>query len=574
MSIDQLPTRVLSRRSCLRLAALGAAGSVLAACQQAAPAAPTVPQPTEAPKPAAPAATTAAVASAATTAPATAAQPTTAPAAPTTAPAAKTSEPTTKIVAGLNDNPTKTTNPGNLTNPSGAWWHWLAFDGLTSYTRDGKTIPGLATEWKTSDATIWDFTLGDWSFQNGTALKPSDVVASYNYYLDANNKMLITGLLGNVAKVEESGAKGVRFTLKAPDPSFTKLQSLVMIMPMDLVGKNKDAFFMAPVGTGPFRYVSTDFAKGLVFQAMGSTFKTPRGVPNIKDLELQFIGDNAVKELAVRSGDIDVAFTISSQGAVSLQDAGYPVVVDSTPGSANFLMDMWTDGQPFMDARVRQAMNYAVDKEAIIKGPLGGYSEVDSQIIFPGVLGYNPEINVYPYDEAKARQLLMDAGYGNGFETTLTGNNVFIISKDVVEAVSGYLSKVGVKANIVLMESAPWNTDFYSGPERRPGMFGQIFSWDPRYEAPEAWRIYSSDYTKEGGRRWDNAEFDRLYQAGKQTVDDAQRAQMYQQAGKILHDEAAALFMHRNNRVGATGKNVKWEAGFYPDMWVNKISKG
>jgi peptide/nickel transport system substrate-binding protein len=227
-------------------------------------------------------------------------------------------------------------------------------------------------------------------------------------------------------------------------------------------------------------------------------------------------------------------------------------------------VSMASDVGPFKDKRVRQAMNYAVDKDAINKGLYGGATTA-SQGMPPVLWGYNKSVTPYPYDVAKAQALLREAGFPNGFTTEMMvygnprGYNPVGGAK-LGEAVQGYLQKVGINIKITQYEwgayldkirHTPWEgfgISGWSGDNGDPDNFlGDLFEWDTA-----AGKARTNNHA-----RHHNPEYDRLMVQGRQVADPARRAQIYEQANKILHDDAPWIFMNHTNQVRAARANVK-----------------
>jgi peptide/nickel transport system substrate-binding protein len=227
-------------------------------------------------------------------------------------------------------------------------------------------------------------------------------------------------------------------------------------------------------------------------------------------------------------------------------------------------VSMASDVGPFKDKRVRQAMNYAVDKDAINKGLYGGATTA-SQGMPPVLWGYNKSVTPYPYDVTKAQALLREAGFPNGFTTEMMvygnprGYNPVGGAK-LGEAVQGYLQKVGINIKITQYEwgayldkirHTPWEgfgISGWSGDNGDPDNFlGDLFEWDTA-----AGKARTNNHA-----RHHNPDYDKLMVQGRQVSDQARRAQIYEQANKILHDDAPWIFMNHTNQVRAARASVR-----------------
>lgn len=465
--------------------------------------------------------------------------------------------------------PIITTYDPGLGNDSGTLrFFFPAFDGLTWLDTEGRSRPGLAREWRTVSETVWEFTLGDYRFHHGRPVTADDVVQTFARYRDPAKTLRAAAAFVSVDRIESPAPQLVRITTKAPDPTLTAMLSTAMVLPMPEVNAQGEAeFFKRPIGSGPYRVEQADFQTALRFVAMGSDFPSSRGVPAIRQIEVRFVPDPATRIAAVQSGDVDVALRLPRDAQRPLENAGLKVFFDLNERAVSFLLEPMSG--PTRDVRVRQAINYAVDKETVLRGYYLGHGRVDGQLLAPNVLGYNPTIRPYPFDLAKARQLLAEAGYPNGFETRFTCINTPSAPRDLCVIVADQLRQVGITGEIVVLDVAAWASDFFGPPERRPGIWAQAVNWDQTFEANAIWRWYSSDIPLTGGRRYVDEEFDRLYQQAKSTFDRDRRAEMYRQAGVRLHETAPVLFGWQDADMHASKREVSfsiksWFADFYP----------
>ncbi|GIW10568.1 MAG: hypothetical protein KatS3mg061_1625 [Dehalococcoidia bacterium] len=184
----------------------------------------------------------------------------------------------------------------------------------------------------------------------------------------------------------------------------------------------------------------------------------------------------------------------------------------------------------------------------------------DSHLLGPAALGFNPNLPPYPYDPARAKQLLAEAGYPNGFTVAMTHATTGTTPKDLAELVQGQLRDVGIVANVQIRELALWTAE-NNNDQKNAAIWMQVLNWDQTFEAQGVYRWFSSDFTWERGRRWDDPEFDRLYQQAKTTLDREQRARLYQQAAARLYAEAVSLFLVQPFTPSAVKKGLVFPVG-------------
>lgn len=329
---------------------------------------------------------------------------------------------------------------------------WLAmFDGLTRLDWRGGPQPGLALSWENPTPLTWRFTLRDnVTFHNGRPLTAETVAKVFSILLSEESaSLLVSREFTNVARVSAIDPVTVQFELQQPDAILPKRISLVMIVdPHTWADQGVDAFALAPVGTGPYRL--DDWGPGnasVKLSAFEASWRAPEGY---SELEYLAVGDKTSRLQALYGDQVDVATGLSEDDVADVRANGYAPYVTATTQIKSIALPNVRDGDhPLKDQRVRQALNYAVDKQAIADVILGGWVEVASQGAVPGISGYNPNLKPYPYDPQRARALLEEAGYADGFDleiefvATLTPLDPVVFQK-----VAQDLSIIGIRAAV------------------------------------------------------------------------------------------------------------------------------
>jgi peptide/nickel transport system substrate-binding protein len=328
----------------------------------------------------------------------------------------------------------------------------------------GKSMPGntmapsLAESWQVSpDGRVYDFTLRKGvKFHNGDTLTAADVKFSFERYRGASAKTLKE----RVAAVETPDPLHVRFRLKNPWPDFmtfyTAASGAGWIVPKKYVEKVGDeGFKKAPVGAGPYKFVSFTPGVELVMEAFEGYW---RKAPSVKRLVFKVIADEATRLAALKRGEIDVVYSIRGELAEELQRTPgltlKPTVIQAPQWIA--MLDQWDPKSPWHDRRVRLAANLAIDRKAVNEAITLGHSRLTYSII-PSTFDFYWQPPAYPYDPAQAKKLLAEAGYPNGFDA---GDYYLDISyANVQEAIAGYLQQVGIRSKLVSRERAShWST--------------------------------------------------------------------------------------------------------------------
>jgi peptide/nickel transport system substrate-binding protein len=326
-------------------------------------------------------------------------------------------------------------------------------DALAKAMPGNPTAPALAESWQMSpDGRVYDFTLRKGvKFHNGDALTAEDVKFSFERYRGASAK----ALKDRVAAVETPDPLHVRFRLKNPWPDFltfyTAASGAGWIVPKKYVEKVGDeGFKKAPVGAGPYKFVSFSPGVELVMEAFDGYW---RKTPNVKRLVFKVISDEATRLAAIKRGEVDVVYSIRGELAEELQRTPgltlKPTVIQSPQWVA--MLDQWDPKSPWHDRRVRLAANLAVDRPSINQAITLGHSRLTYSII-PSTFDFYWQPPVSPYDPAQAKKLLAEAGYPNGFDA---GDYYLDISyANVQETVAGYLQQIGIRSKLISRERA------------------------------------------------------------------------------------------------------------------------
>ena len=326
-------------------------------------------------------------------------------------------------------------------------------DAMDKAMPGNATAPSLAESWQVSpDGRVYDFTLRKGvKFHNGDPLTSEDVKFSFDRYKGAQAK----ALKERVAAVETPDALHVRFRLKNPWPDFmtfyTAASGAGWIVPKKYVEKVGDeAFKKAPIGAGPYKFVSFTPGVELVMEAFDGYW---RKTPSVKRLVFKVIGDEATRLAALKRGEIDIVYSIRGELAEELQRTPgltlKPTVIQSPQWVS--MLDQWDPKSPWHDRRVRLAANLAIDRKAINDAIALGHSRLTYSII-PSTFDYYWQPPAYAYDPAQAKKLLAEAGYPNGFDA---GEYYLDVSyANVQEAVANYFQQVGIKTKLRPVERA------------------------------------------------------------------------------------------------------------------------
>lgn len=318
---------------------------------------------------------------------------------------------------GMVEMPRSQGNPFMQLGPSGTMiWSGL-FDALTVLEEDGSLQPALATSWRQNNNLTWSFTLRQGvTFSDGNPFDAESVVATFKWLAtEAGRATEVGPEFAHVAGVDAVSPYEIRVRLERPDAILPVRMSVASIVePRQWAALGPDDFSKRPIGTGSFTVKTwPGLGKSLIATAVPTSWRPPR----IDALVVSVIPQAVSRAQALITGLVDVAESIAFDDIDGLRAAGVNVMASPTSQvmSLGFINVNRPDA-PLADVRVRQALNYAVDKDTIALALTNGLTTPTAQAAIPGMAGYNPAVTPYPYDPARARALLAEAGYPDGFK--------------------------------------------------------------------------------------------------------------------------------------------------------------
>lgn len=327
------------------------------------------------------------------------------------------------------------------------------YEGLFAFDKDLKIQPLLAESVEPNeDGTVFTLHLRkDVKFHDGTDFDANAVKVNLERVLDKSNALARYNQFSRIQAIDVVEPHVVRITLSEPFSPFINAlahPSAMMISPAALEKWGKDITFH-PVGTGPFKFVEWKPAESLKMEKFDGYWQD--GYPKVDSLTFRTVNDNNTRAAVLQTGEVDVAYPVPYEQAKRLQSSDKLEVVAAPSIIARYL-SMNVQHKPFDDVRVRQAINYAINKEALAKVAFSGYA-FPSQGVVPKGVAYAHKIDPWPYDPAKAKELLKEAGYADGFSTTLWSAYNDGTAAKAVQFLQQQLAQVGIKASVELLES-------------------------------------------------------------------------------------------------------------------------
>ena len=405
------------------------------------------------------------------------------------------------------------------------------FEGLMKPTSTGDLTPAVAESYTVSeDRLTYTFTLREGvKFHNGDEVTAEDVVYSINRCADTTDGTPLVEAFSVIQSVEAVDARTVAITISEPSNEFISYMTTA-ILPADY-----DQQDTAPVGTGPFKFVSRAAQDNIVLEKFDEYWGTPAYLDKVT-FKIMENADSLI--MSLQSGAIDLCSHLTSTQVAQLGDDFYVA-----EGTMNLVQALYLNNaeKPFDDVRVRQALCYAVDKQGIIDLAFNGYGSPIGSSMYPAFGKYFDEslTNYYTKDVEKAKSLLADAGYPNGFEMTITVPSNYQPHIDTAQVLVEQLKEIGVTAKIELVEWGTWVSDVYSGRQFQSTVVGVDAS---NMTARALLERFTSDYAK-NFINYNNADYDALFQQALTTYDDAEQTAIYKAMEKNLTENAANVYI-------------------------------
>jgi glutathione transport system substrate-binding protein len=328
------------------------------------------------------------------------------------------------------------------------------YQGLYGFDKDLKMVPVLADSHTVSkDGLVYTFKLKSGiKFHDGTPFNAEAVKVTFERVTNPDNKLKRYNLYKNIAKIEAVDATTARFTLKEPFSPFINTlahPSGVIISPAALAKYGSKGIAQNPVGTGPFKFVewkATDYLKVAKWEGYWK-----KGYPKVDSITWRPVVDNNTRAAMMQTNEAHFAFPMPPETVDSLSKKP-SLEVTSAPSIIHRYLSMNTLQKPFDNPKVREAINYAINKEALVKVAFSGYA-IPAEGVVPHGVEYAAKLGPWPYNPAKARELLKEAGYPNGFESTLWSAYNYTTAQKVIQFVQQQLAQVGVKVQVQALEA-------------------------------------------------------------------------------------------------------------------------
>lgn len=433
------------------------------------------------------------------------------------------------------------------------------YEGLVKPDSSGELQPAIASDYSISeDATTYTFTLREGvKFHDGSMVTAEDVKYSIDRCADTTNGEPLVEAYSNIKSVNIVDEKTVEVVLNTADSDFLANMTTAIIPASN---ENPDT---NPIGTGPYKYVSRSPQENFVVEKFDEYWGTPANIENVT-FRVCANADSIVMNL--QGGSIDMFARLTTTQASQLGDQ-----FDVLEGTMNLVQALYLNNavEPFNDERMRQALCYAVDPQGIMDLISDGKGTEIGSSMFPAFEKYYmPELNdVYSQDFDKAKELLAEAGYPDGFSFTITVPSNYQQHIDTAQVLVEQLKNIGVTAEIELVEWETWVSEAYTNRNFEATVVGVDAS---SLTASALLSRFVSD-APNNFINFSNADYDAAYARAEAAVDDEEKTEAYKECERLLAEHAANVYIQDLPCLVALNKKY---AGyeFYP-LYVQDISK-
>ena len=449
-----------------------------------------------------------------------------------------------ELVVSLSSDPTSLFMPrtADRTASNAAW---SLYDSLVWIDEEGEIVPALATSWTISeDGTEYVFELREGvTFHNGEPFTAESVVATWETGKDDSNDFASSFTAAD--SVEAIDEYTVRITTPEPNATFLTLMAndWAMVPPEYIREVGLDAFAQDPVGTGPFMFVSRAAGDRIVMEANPDYWD--EGLPKVDRLVYRVIPDASTRLAAIRTGDIDIANRLTADQVTALEGEEDIEVISYLNDRVYYVAFKNVGagvGSPIEDRQVRLALNYGLDRFGINQAIFSGQANAAPGFVVEGNLGYDAEtMKPFPYDPERARELLAEAGYPDGFEITMgCPADGYININEVCQAIASSLGRIGVDVEVDFQTTnAFWSEPRYAvtGPMYVDSWSSEFGEALPRLEGA----LIPGNYYN----TWEDERLADMVAQIQQEVDREARAELYGEMHQLMREDPPFIYLYQ-----------------------------
>ncbi len=435
-------------------------------------------------------------------------------------------------------------------------------EGLVRFDDEGKILPLLAERWTVSkDGLAFTFTLKRGvKFHNGEPFTPAAVKAKFDRARTAGSGHTNPAYYKGITEVAAPDAQTVVFRLAKPNADFL----FNLARPDSVIHAQGDleAQKTSPVGTGPFRFVAWDRGSAVRLARFDGYHEA--GLPYLDAAVFRFLPDASAQMAALEAGDLDVVgYALSPENAQKI--SGNPALrLIEGRTTTEITVGLNNARKPFDDVRVRRAVAHATNKREIVGGAMFGFGTPIGSHMSPGERYYVDTSNTYPYDPERAKSLLEQAGYPNGFDVTFSLPAPYPYERRAGELLAAQLARVGIRAKLEVVEWTTWLSRIFKSADFDMTIIGHSEPFDIGiYGNPQYYF------------RYDSPEFRSLLEKGQATLDQGERAKIYGDLQRMLARDAVNDWLYSSPYLAATRASVHgwWRNQPTPSMNLVRVWK-
>ncbi|MCI2106050.1 MAG: ABC transporter substrate-binding protein [Intestinimonas sp.] len=437
-----------------------------------------------------------------------------------------------EITVGISQDLDESLDPYQITAAGTREVLFNVYEGLVKPNSEGDFVSAVASDYSVSDDGLtYTFVLRDGvKFHNGETVTTDDVIYSFNTCAATSVDSALVAALSAVTDVSAPDAHTVKVTLSAPNPDFISYVAYVYIVPADYTDNATQ-----PVGTGPFQFISRSVQENVVLEKFADYYGTPAYLDKVT---YKIYEDATAVMTALNAGSVDLYAHLTLS-----QEQGLPKEYNVLEGTMNLVQALYLNNaaDPFNNEKVRQALCYAVDVDGLMSLTADGHGTRVGSSMYPAFTKYfDPSLSTYyTCDTTKAKQLLTEAGYPDGFTFTIKVPSNYTPHVDAAQVLVEQLKAVGVTANIQEVDWNTWLSDVYQNRDFEATVIGFDASTLTASAMLERWTSTSS----KNMINYSNSEYDQTFAAARASTDDSQQTELYKKCERILTETAANVYI-------------------------------
>jgi peptide/nickel transport system substrate-binding protein len=430
---------------------------------------------------------------------------------------------------------------------------------------DGKTlqpIPCLAIEWERVSDITWQFTLREnVKFHNGEPFTAEDAVYSVKRIIDPTFNSQIAGNFSTIKDAKIINSNTILIITNGPDPILLKRLTL-----LDIVNKKytesspNNIINTKPVGTGPYQVIEWNRGEEIKIEKFNGYWGQK---PNIQNVTYRFIQENSTRLAALKAGEINLAVNMLPEYLEQLPSY-------KTANSIEFYFLRFNTIRGIMQNKlIRQAVNYAIDKEAIVEALfLGSAIPARGQLAKEAYFGFNKNLDAYAFNPEKAKELLKEAGYKGEVVQLISERGRWMKDGEISEAVASMISDVGINVKLTFLSWQQWLDTLFNLEKAPDIMFSsngnELFDMDRFYQA----------IIKTGGPQsaYSNPDIDKKIDAARNEMDPVKRQAMYEELAQLVYDDPFGVPLINLKSIWGISKDLEWEPREDGRMLISEMS--